>query len=85
MLAGKGWTEEEEPGKEKVKCMAGGAWLRLHYTMNIVKDQASKPEVPGRPLTGAISLAQGRQRSDGSRFPRGDEKKQRDSKCRVAV
>lgn len=24
VLAGKGWTEEEDPGKEKVGCMVGG-------------------------------------------------------------
>jgi hypothetical protein len=53
--------------------------------MKAVKDQASKPEIPGRPLRGTISLAQGRQRSGGSRFPRGDEKKQRNSHCRAVL
>lgn len=59
--------------------------MRLHDNMNVVKDQAFKPEIPGRPLTGTISLAQGRQRSDGSGFPRGDEMKQRNSKCGVVL
>lgn len=57
----------------------------LHGNMKAVKDQASKPEIPGRPLRGTISLARGRQRSGGSRFPRGDEKKQRNSHCRAVL